>query len=292
MKKMKKRDMFSLRYNLKDTSKIQKDGLDQDTRNKLWNILDLYLNELFRTLGSSTRNKFFRDLFDKVFAAKVSHEIDFYQLVIKLSRDIDEIEWYKIFDLIEYIYSSFPSYFERIPIENLCPKDFVERINGVLEEQNTAYRFVNSRISPITSNNEIKEIEAAINQSNMKPGISEHLKKAFELYSDRKKPDYPNSIKESISAVEALCRAITGSEATLGDALKSIQKSGQIELHPTLSQAFNKLYGYTCDADGIRHGMIDISKCTSEDARFFLVTCSAFVNYLKVKADKAGIRIN
>jgi hypothetical protein len=28
-----------------------------------------------------------------------------------------------------------------------------------------------------------------------------------------------------------------------------------------------------------------------EDARYMLVTCSAFVNYLVVKADKAGVKL-
>ena len=44
--------------------------------------------------------------------------------------------------------------------------------------------------------------------------------------TDRKTPNYRNSIKESISAVEALCKIITENEkATLGKALKIIDNS-------------------------------------------------------------------
>ncbi|MGY0035854.1 hypothetical protein [Pedobacter sp. NJ-S-72] len=35
----------------------------------------------------------------------------------------------------------------------------------------------------------------------------------------------------------------------------------------------------------------DATTCELEDARFMLVSCSAFVNYLIVKAEKAGIEL-
>lgn len=41
-------------------------------------------------------------------------------------------------------------------------------------------------------------------------GANIHLTKALSLLSDRNKPDYRNSIKESISAVEATCKSLTG----------------------------------------------------------------------------------
>ncbi len=53
--------------------------------------------------------------------------------------------------------------------------------------------------------------------------VNIHISKAITLLSDRDKPDYENSIKESISAVEALCEVITGvkgKEATLSKLLK------------------------------------------------------------------------
>jgi redox-regulated HSP33 family molecular chaperone len=70
------------------------------------------------------------------------------------------------------------------------------------------------------------ELEA-IEQASNSPyaSVNTHIKKALLLYSDRKKPDYENSIKESISAVEAMCCTITGmkgASATLGTALKNV----------------------------------------------------------------------
>jgi hypothetical protein len=110
------------------------------------------------------------------------------------------------------------------------------------------------------------------------------------LFSDRKNHDYRNSIKEAISAVESFCKIVTNNDkAELGDALKEIES--QVKLHAALKAAFTKLYGYTSNADGIRHALMDEPNVGFEDAKFMLVSCSAFINYLIAKSYKAGIKI-
>jgi len=78
-------------------------------------------------------------------------------------------------------------------------------------------------------------------------------------------------------------------KASLPDALAAIEK--KTTLHASLKQGFVKLCGYTSDADGIRHALLEEPNLDIEDAKFMLVSCSAFVNYLVVKAQKAGIAI-
>jgi hypothetical protein len=99
------------------------------------------------------------------------------------------------------------------------------------------------------------------------------------MLSDRRDPDYRNSIKESISAVEALVKTVTKSDKeTLGDLLKDLERKGK--LHPALKAAFSSLYGYTSDADGIRHALLDEDRVTFDQGKFMLVACSAFTNYV------------
>ena len=111
------------------------------------------------------------------------------------------------------------------------------------------------------------------------------------LMSDRKSPDYRNSIKESISAVEAICRLITNhKKVTLGQCLKEME-GAKVMLHGALKKAFSNLYGYTSSAAGIRHALMDEPRLSFEDAKFMLVSCSAFINYLVSKAGKARITL-
>jgi hypothetical protein len=90
-------------------------------------------------------------------------------------------------------------------------------------------------------------------------------------------------LKESISAVEALCREITG-ESTLGDALRVWEKKG-VKIPTFLKSGIEKLYTYTNDKrTGIRHSLMDDTESpTFDEAKFMLVTCSAFVNYIQGK---------
>jgi hypothetical protein len=62
-------------------------------------------------------------------------------------------------------------------------------------------------------------------------------------------------------------------------------------MHSALEQGFKKIYGYTSDDSGIRHALLEKPTVDFEEAKYMLVSCTAFINYLIVKADKAGISI-
>jgi hypothetical protein len=190
-------------------------------------------------------------------------------------------EWDEIYDLLEFMVAYYP--------EKEVNEHFMDACNEVLESELSAYRFVGEQITQITSKEEISEIEEALETPFR--NVNTHIEKALKLMSDRKSPDYRNSIKESISAVEALCRIIASDRnATLGQALKKIED--KMPLHGALKNAFSNLYGYTSSAEGIRHALLDEKVGLSfEDAKFMLVSCSAFINYLISKASKAGIKI-
>lgn len=67
--------------------------------------------------------------------------------------------------------------------------------------------------------------------------------------------------------------------------IKKLKDNG-VHIHSAMGQAFSSLYGYTSDEDGIRHGGIDFKNAPAEDAKYMLVSCSAFVNYLIEKYEK------
>ena len=150
--------------------------------------------------------------------------------------------------------------------------------NEVFERECIGYRFVDGKIVAITDAQEICEIEEAARCKF--DGCRVHISKAIEFLADREFKDYKNCIKESISAVESICKVITENEhATLGDALKVLEKKRGLQ--GPLKAAFEKLYAYTNDKGGVRHADgLFASDATFEEAKFMLVSCSAFVNYL------------
>ena len=254
--------VFSQRYGYSEDQGIQYERVGKRLRNRLWNnfFAAEYDARPFSRDDDSLTN--------------IEHLMDGLGLTFNIPRSstaraanakklkeyvFDETKWYLIYDLIE-------------------------RYVGLLEDECSGYRFVKGLITPITNREEIKTIEKATNTKYS--AVNTHISKALVLFSDRLKHDYENTIKESISAVEALCCIITNDKkATLGDALKKLENKG-IKLHKALQSAMSSLYGYTSDEGGIRHGSIDFAGASSEDAKYMLISCSTFVNYLIEKWEK------
>ena len=276
--------LFSQRMGLgKVKAKMQVNSLDNALRNRLWNTLRIHYLDLMRSnfiewqLMKTLMEKFYDTYFKAQLDSVPDNSTDMYKAI---NEHFILGFWYGVYDFLEFIVANHP--------DEERNQSFMEACNEVLETELSAYRFVGKQITPITSEEEIAEIEEAL-ETPLKT-VRTHLEDALKLLSDRKSPDYRNSIKESISAVEAICRLITRKQkATLGQALKEVEN--KIPLHGALKKAFSNLYGYTSSAEGIRHALLDEPKLSFEDAKFMLVSCSAFINYLVSKASKAGIKM-
>ena len=196
--------------------------------------------------------------------------------------------WYQKLDILEYVVrwaKGMAKVQNDKNVEAICDQ-FIHMLNAEFERLDYGYRLVNERITDITSEEEKKSIEQAVNNS--KDNIREHLNKAIEHYCAKPAPDIRNSIKESITAVEAVCRELTG-EDTLGKALKKLEDNG-IVIQSQLKSGIEKLYVYTNQPDtGIRHALMDTDGKyvpTKDEAYFMLVSCSVFINYLRMKVAK------
>lgn len=279
--------LFSQRIGKKPANKLtQREALDQDLRVKIWNVLQIMLWDKWEpepsaysvnSRSSDARQidrmieflwfNFFKLPLDQLPPFKSSRgSASAYDILRKLVMDA---QWYDVFDLVEMLLRA-------------CPKNWVDGLrdflNQVLQDENSAYRITDLHFVEITDENEIKAFEQAT--ASTRPD-AEHLKRALELLTDRKSPDYRNSMKESISAVESVCQEITGMpSATLNDCLKLIKK--RHTLHPAFEGSLVKLYGFTSDAGGIRHAMTDeTEKPTFADAKYMIVACAALVNYFR-----------
>lgn len=266
---------------------IQIEDMDRALRNRLYNAVHKFLEP------SPFINDELKYVIDKLgYRVEETAQKNWHWIDTLLQRTISDIPWYMPYEIIELFFEAKRNYSSR------CEYDCYERgscdeivwfkgvtaeLNKIMEQEKSGYRFLNDKFINITSEEELAEISQATDSPY--ESVSTHFRKALTLYSDRKNPDYENSIKESISAVEAMCCIITGatgSQATLGNTLKKLEANG-VMIHSAMKAGFEKMYGYTSDADGIRHGGIDFTNAPAEDAKYMLVSCSAFVNYLVEK---------
>jgi len=281
--------MFSQREGFKPIKSVmQVDSMDSELRNGLWDALTIsYWGQVNGEWVSAYEEIYFfcKSLWHDYFKRPIDTLSDYWPDTYKeIRKYFFSCEWYEVYDFIEFAANNYPDE------DNSVNQKFMDFCNSVLERELSVYRFVGGRITQISSEEEISEIEEALEISKPLKAVNIHLKRALDLLADRKSPDYRNSVKESISAVEAVCNLITKEKkATLGQALKKIDD--KVSLHPALKSAFSSLYGYTSNAEGIRHALLNEPNLSFEDAKFMLVLCSAFVNYLISKASKGGIKI-
>lgn len=264
---------------------FQREELNKTTRLQIWNVLNHHIwhNWDWGGLLPSSTVEAIENLLGTLWLHHFHWDLDKFELrqgnsysetLTLIKRHfIEEMTWWEAYDFLEFFpRKNGPLYFLEI---------LPGFVNHVLAENNADHRFVGNEIAPIIHAEQIDAIERGITTGF--PLVSQHLKQALTLFSDHQAPDYRNSIKESISAVECACKVITGDpKATLGEALKKIP-----HLHTALKEGFLKFYGYTSQDSGIRHALTaDSVAVDKDDAQFMLVACSAFTSYLTVKAQK------
>ena len=258
---------FSRRYGFEQAKEIQIYDMDSDLRISLWNVI--YKN--FNNYAYYTP-KFLEESWMKVFKKDLSKFIiytsddQFYLF----KKEFLRTDWNKVYECIEIVMET-----NEDVNKNILIRDF----NTVLEMENSAYRIIENKVIRITDEIEIEEINKVFSNDNKFKPVKDQIENALILLSDKKNPDYKNSFKESISAVESLCRIILNDKkVTLGDALKKIENDNDLEINGALRSAFSSIYGFA--SNEVRHGTIKESEIDYNLAKFMVVSCSAFINYL------------
>lgn len=252
---------------------LQVDSIDEDLKNGLWNVIFEYFNILDiipkLKLVKSIWKDFYKKPIDEMPKIPFSSNVSSAETIKYIKSWYVQAEWDQVYDFVEFLFS----------------KDdrLIALFNKVLETEVSGYRIINGIVVQITSEEEVQEIEQVLDETNKWKSVNTHLRAALDFLADKKNPDYRNSIKESISAVESFCIIATNNPSiTLGKALIELERNHS--LHGSLKGAFSSLYGYTSDSGGIRHSLLEESVTPGfEEAKFMLVSCSAFINYLKAK---------
>ncbi len=282
---------FSQRIGKKSYEKqIQKNEIDDELKNGLWNIIKMRFLDKLETGGmyaDPEYQEFGKILWHNYFKLPIDQmPHDVWKIESEIRKYFFGSEWYEVYDIIEFVL--------QIQRDEYFKREFTQSLNGVLEREFSAFRIIDDKIAPVSNQLEFDELNSALEKTEYLTalkGSNIHLTKAIEFISDKKNPNYRNSVKESISAVESACRVITG-ENTLGKALNKLETKG-ININNQLKTGIEKLYAYTNDKEnGIRHAIVtEPIEPDFSDAKYMLIACSSFINFLVSKAEKLGIQI-
>ena len=270
--------LFSYRTGIRQKKKIQIGGIDDELHKRIWNTVYRFcLEGTAHHIDDSAGTEFEHitipqsEIISKIFDSFFKEDASVYHSPHDVKYKFFSLKWDEVYSFVEFVLRNFP-------LEGL--NDFRDEINQVLEEEYAGYRLIGDQITPITNELEMDTVRKA--QHTGMAEINRHIESAISLLSDRKEPDPRNAVKEAISAIEALCRKITGdSSATLGQALHQIKIRDTTLFDPHLEDAIKKLYKFSNDSSGVRHSHAEgKTQVGFDEAKFMVVTCSAIVNYL------------
>ncbi len=269
-----------------DTS-IQLNRIDRALLNRLWNVYNIFVLEKIRPdYGIRDKLELYVAIVWDKFLKEAHDEAPYHFEQVKdfIKAYFYKSKWFEVYNLMDFT--------ARINMPYIFDK-YVSTANIVLEQEYSGYRFINNRLAPISNSIEVEAVESALHvtQYTFDANANIHLSHAIEFISNKPNPDFRNAIKESISAVGVVVRKIT-EKNTLGDGLKYLDSKG-LKINNQLKEGLNKFYNYTNDpATGIRHEIVDSPNPPDfETAKFMLLSCSAFINYLIPLAQKANIEI-
>lgn len=256
---------------------IKLGSISNEARIRLWNILYALAFENPRDVMQFPWDRIFESLHMHFFSRPLDEYRSSRSILIRIYKPafLDDLEFNKLFDLLQMTM--------RHPN---CPPEFIQLAAQTFRSCRLAYMVDVHRpvtILPAATTHEGKTIVAALRQLPTAglSGAATHLRVASYCINQS---DWAGAIRESIHAVESVARQLDPkASATLGPALRSLER--QDGLHPALKDAFNKLYGYTSDEQGIRHALLEDaeSRPSQDEAVFMLSACAAFASYLSRK---------
>jgi hypothetical protein len=146
------------------TKTIQIEDMDIELKNGLWNALKICFMDLLEKQNYYGRETKFLTFCKFLWLNFYKFPIDTisdnpYQNESYIRDRFFKFQWFEVYDFLEFIanldFNIIP--FDPVKLKGLC--------NSIFERENSAYRFIDDNIAPITNSSEIAEIEEAISTS-------------------------------------------------------------------------------------------------------------------------------
>jgi hypothetical protein len=202
----------------------------------------------------------------------------------KVKRVLLELEWYRLYDIIEAAYDGLAFFDEQFAFESseLQAGAFYRAINEFFEHMGIAWQLDRSGRIVVRRDAAFESVVASATNaltSAKRPTASGHMDTALRALSQRPKADTSGAIYHAMGVLECVARDLTGNEkATLGEILKR---------HPDLlprplDSALSQMWGYA--SNEARH-VAEGREPTQDDAALVVGIAAAMAKYLTRRSE-------
>jgi len=201
-------------------------------------------------------------------------------------------EWYQFYDCVETIgeelreiesqyevYTDLSDFLGTPNYDNYKFPAYREAVNKLFAKHNVAWRLnAHGHLETALPKDLADRMESAEKKliDEFAPARTHFMKAKAYVLGTSKDPE--NSIKESVSALESVCRVLYPKSATLGKALNRMRSEGVCS--SKLITAFERFYEYANDEPGIRHGGKEAPAVGILDAELALHLSVALIRYV------------
>lgn len=269
--------------------------LNNETRMALWNVIYAEYTDLQRGWTHTLADDAARTLHVERYAGAIDEQRHNYdtKVLAQLKSDIVDGDAITALEALEDAHHALHS--ARDPIGNapadwsaeavdpitgaVFTQELEQRINEVFARFYVDHRMRGGYVTDIGQGFEADTVDDAVADGPFQVA-RQHLAAALQSLSDETDLNKLESAREAILAVESAARVATG-ERTLGKALKHLQRTDSVLYHRALVDGWDKIYGWTSDAGGLRHGDDVITDVPYRLARWLVVSAAAFLTYLE-----------
>lgn len=204
---------------------------------------------------------------------------------------VQDIDWDKAYDFCERLYSHLASAvgrqwnndYEEITSKAEVQAYIAEELQRIFAEESLAFEFSDGKVIRRGRKHTVEVTTRAqvVLGDQRLAGARKHYEKAMGFFRHPSKPDYENSVKEAVCAVEAAGKALfpSAKAATLGDLAKWLSGSGEVEIPKALVQTISGIYGYRNGGNGVGHGGSSGGAATVEVAEYVLAVTASQIIY-------------
>ena len=196
---------------------------------------------------------------------------------------ITGLSWEKVFDFCERLHNYLAKDVSYYDDENgftiTTPQSEVQEFISVelqrlFSEEGLAFDFCDGLVQRRGRKHTIEIVSKAqvVMGDSRLISARKHYNKALQFFRTPSKPDFENTVKEAVCAVEAAGRTLfpTAKVTTLGDLVKWLTNTEDIQLPKSISQTLTGLYGFRSSGEGVGHGGAEGGTVTAELAEYVL----------------------
>lgn len=205
-----------------------------------------------------------------------------------------EVDWIRVYVLCERIYELYLTevleydsnynVVDCVVSKEEAKKLFVKEINVLLLEDNIGFEFKNGvffrRGRAITQKLTNRVGNVLIDKKLSK--VKNQYVKAQQFFIDKENPDYANTVKESLCALELTAEILTGEKISkdFSANMKKYQGNSYNLIPAPIIQSMIKIFGYRGSGEGVVHGINKGLRVSRYEAELVLNTTASFITYL------------